>query len=82
MQTTNSSKLLGNILMRLESRRIKWAHDERIQLMFYHQADENNHMKILSWVERHTTSDFYLGGSHIGFANEKDTLIFKLGWKP
>jgi len=73
---------LVTIYERLQPRRIQWAKDERIQLTHYQLATEFNLVKILTWVDEHTTSEFYLGGRHIGFADPKDLLMFKLGWKP
>lgn len=35
---------------------------------------------MLTWINQHTTDRFYLGGNLVGFANDKDEMIFRLGF--
>jgi len=73
----------GRIVDRLEGRRVPWPTNmPLLQMMRYKHAEEYNRIKILTWIDQHTTSRFYVAGDHIGFEDPKDVLIFKLGWKP
>ena len=35
---------------------------------------------ILPWIAKHTKGRFYLSGNSVGFENETDMLMFKLGY--
>ena len=62
------------------SRRLVWKLKD-LQLMTIPNFEDFDQIKILRWVEEHTSGQFYLAGNKIAFVDERDTLIFKLGFK-
>lgn len=66
---------------RLSARRLTWPSGE-LTFMSYTLAKDSDYNKILTWIDRHTSGKFYVGGSHIAFADDADAVMFKLGWKP
>jgi len=37
--------------------------------------------RLLLWIDRYTSGNFYLGGSQIGFRDERDTITFMIGFE-
>jgi len=73
----------GRVVDRLEARRVSWPTNKPlVTMMRYEHAEENNRIKVLTWIDQHTTSRFYVAGSHIGFEDPRELTMFKLGWKP
>ena len=67
---------------RLASRRLVW-HDDKLRLIRIKNSEllSNRRAYILTWIDQHTTGNFYFGGNIIGFEEEKDEMMFKLGFK-
>lgn len=72
----------GTTKGRLASRRLVW-HDDKLRLIRIKNAEllDNRRAYMLTWIDQHTTGNFYFGGNMIGFEEEKDEIIFKLGFK-
>ena len=68
-----------DIKSRIDDRRMKWI-GESMRVFTYEIHSTNNREKILTFIDRHTSGEFYLAGDRIGFSDERDTLIFKLGY--
>lgn len=71
----------SSISGRLASRRLVWHED--LQLMTIRNTDHlgNRRVYMLEWIDTHTSGNFYFGGNKIGFEEEQDIIMFKLGFK-
>lgn len=66
----------------LQNRRLVWP-DTGMNLITMPNLGNiaNARSTILIWLYQYTTGKFYFGGNQIGFMDEKDEFMFKLGFK-
>ena len=70
----------SDIIDRVSERRLTWI-DQLDSGHIFVLGTRRSRVKILTWVDQHTTGPFYLGGSTIGFMDEHDALMFRIGYK-
>ena len=64
---------------RLAARRLVYP-ESGMNLHLLPPHDLGRRALVLTWVDEHTTNRFYLGGRQIGFSDEKDEIMFRLGF--
>ncbi len=76
-----STKLLAEpARTRVDKRRMTWP-KEGMNLITIAKFPLGNSRKVLlTWIDTHTTSNFYMGGTTFAFEDEKDALIFRLAF--
>ena len=78
MEITGRANIGADVSSRLAIRRLCWPAEE---MNLYLLDLPRNYARaiILTWIDNHTEGLFYLDGRQIGFQNEKDEIMFKLG---
>lgn len=81
MNTTLLEKIKeqSDIIDRVHDRRLTWI-DQLGSRHIFVLNTRRSRVKILMWVAQHTSGPFYLGGSTIGFMDDHDALMFRLGY--
>ena len=80
MENTARVKITGEMQKRLAKRRLVWP-ENGMNLHLLPPHDLGRRAIVLTWIDKNTTNRFYLGGRQIVFENEKDEVLFKLGFK-
>ena len=44
----------------------------------YKLDSDNNRIKLMTWIDTHTTGRFHAIGNRVFFENEQDALVFRL----
>lgn len=74
-----STKLLDEpARSRVNTRRMTWPNTGMPLMTLSRFPPGNSRKVLLDWIDRHTTSNFYMGGDKIGFEDERDELVFRL----
>ena len=74
-----STKLLDEpARSRVNNRRMTWPKEDMPLVTLARFPPGNSRKVLLDWIDRHTTSNFYMGGNQIGFEDERDELVFRL----
>ena len=76
----HAANTLRRMQKRLAKRRLVWP-ENGMNLHLLPPHDLGRRAIVLTWIDKNTTNRFYLGGRQIGFENEKDEVMFKLGFK-
>ena len=81
MRLTARAIISSEMQKRLSLRRLCWP-ATGMSLYSVELPPDNARAIMLTWIDGHTEGLFYLGGSGgIGFHEEKDEIMFKLGFK-
>lgn len=68
--------ILG-VVKRTRERRVAYGHEEWPRA----KCRKQNIRKLHTWIDENTTGKFYLDPNCVSFENERDFIIFKLGYK-